>query len=43
MLKKLAKEALNSAKKDVYSACFCFGYQPKMPEQVKKLKKSKVR
>lgn len=34
-LKLLSKVALSSAKKEVDSACVLWGYQPKMPEQLK--------
>lgn len=43
-LKKLSLEIaskviLESAQKEVNSACFFLGYQPKLPEGVKKLRK----
>ncbi len=41
VLKLLTKTALASAKKEANSACMCLGYQPKMPEKVKGLKKRK--
>ncbi len=40
-LEKLAKGAFNTARKEADSACFCFGYQPRMPEKVKELRKKK--
>lgn len=36
-LEVLAKTAFSNAKKEANSACICIGYQPKMPEKVKKL------
>ncbi|MBD5543341.1 MAG: cyclic lactone autoinducer peptide [Lachnospiraceae bacterium] len=38
VLKLVTKTALASAKKEANSACMCIGYQPKMPEKVRKLK-----
>ncbi len=36
-MKLLSKAALLNAKKEVDSVCVFMGYQPKMPEKVKKL------
>jgi len=41
LLKKIAKTAYGTAKVEADSACFCFLYQPAMPEKVKSLKKRK--
>ena len=41
VLSKIAKSAYNNAKKEADSACFCFGYQPAMPQKVKNMKKKK--
>ena len=41
LLKKIAKTAYGTAKVEVDSACFCFLYQPVLPEKVKDLKKRK--
>ncbi|MDE6531699.1 MAG: cyclic lactone autoinducer peptide [Lachnospiraceae bacterium] len=38
VLKLVTKTAFASAKKEANSACMCLGYQPKMPEKVRKLK-----
>lgn len=38
-LKVLAKMAIMSATKEANSACFLFGYQPKMPDELKKMRK----
>lgn len=37
-MKLLSKAVLENAKKETDSACVFMGYQPKMPEKVKKLK-----
>lgn len=39
VLEVLAKMAMASASKEADSACFLFGYQPKMPDKLKKIKK----
>lgn len=41
ILKKIAKTAYATAKAEADSACICFGYQPVMPEKVKKLRSKK--
>ena len=41
VLKKIAKTVYATAKTEADSACICFGYQPVMPEKVKKLKNKK--
>ena len=41
VLKLLAKTAYLNAEKEVQSACLFIGYQPKMPQKVKELKKRK--
>lgn len=41
ILNKIAKSAYNTAKKEADSACFCFCYQPVMPQKVKDMKKKK--
>lgn len=41
VLTSVAKTAYQTAKSEADSACFCFCYQPVMPEKVKKLKRSK--
>ncbi len=40
-LRLISKAALVNARKEVNSACAFFGYQPKMPEKLKRLKKDK--
>lgn len=37
----VAKAAYSAAKMEADSACFCFAYQPKMPQRVKDLKKKR--
>lgn len=39
ILNVISKAALNTAKKEVNSACICIGYQPKAPHNAEKLKK----
>lgn len=39
LLSMVAKGAYSTAKNEADSACFCFAYQPKMPQKVKDLKK----
>lgn len=34
-----AKGAYSTAKAEADSACFCFAYQPKMPQKVRELRK----
>lgn len=41
VLKLLTKTALANAKKEANSACMCLGYQPKMSEKVKELKRKR--
>lgn len=38
-LKIASKVILNSAKTEANSSCFFIGYQPQLPENVKKLRK----
>ena len=38
-LKAISKVALQSAKTSANSACMFFAYQPKEPQQIKKLRK----
>lgn len=40
-LQLISKAALVNARKEVNSACAFFGYQPKMPEKLKRLKKDR--
>lgn len=42
MLDNFAKAAYKTACKEADSACFCFFYQPTMPEKVKGLRKKKI-
>jgi len=37
--KIVSKAILNSAKTEVNSSCFFIGYQPKLPDNAKKLRK----
>lgn len=37
-MKLLSKAVLANARKEANSACIFMGYQPKMPEKIKKLK-----
>lgn len=41
LLKKVAKEALHTSRKEADSACLCFCFQPVMPKEVKELGKRK--
>lgn len=41
LLRKVAKAAYATAKKEADSACMCFGYQPAMPGKVKELRNKK--
>lgn len=41
LLSLAAKSAYSTAKNEADSACFCFAYQPKMPQKVKDLKKKR--
>lgn len=41
VLEVLAKMAMATASKEADSACFLFGYQPKMPDKLKKIKKER--
>lgn len=41
LLSLTAKGAYSTAKSEADSACFCFAYQPKMPQKVKDLKKKR--
>ncbi len=41
VLTNVAKSAFQTAKLEADSACFCFFYQPTMPQKVKDLKKKK--
>ena len=41
LLESIAKGAYQTAKMEADSACFCFCYQPVMPQKVKDLKKRK--
>ncbi|MBA4687355.1 MAG: cyclic lactone autoinducer peptide [Candidatus Galacturonibacter soehngenii] len=38
-LEVVSKAILKSAKKEVNSSCFFIGYQPKLPQNAKKLRK----
>ncbi len=38
-LKLMSKVILKSAKKEANSACFFIGYQPEVPDKIKKLRK----
>ncbi|MFT3984209.1 MAG: cyclic lactone autoinducer peptide [Lachnospiraceae bacterium] len=40
-LELLSKAAMKTAVKEINSACLLFGYQPKMPDAAKKLKRKK--
>ena len=40
-LEILAKMAMATATKEANSACFLFGYQPKVPDELKKMRKKK--
>lgn len=40
-LSGIAKGAYETAKREAESACFCFYYQPVMPQKVKDLRKRK--
>lgn len=40
-LKSIARSAYETAKREADSACFCYFFQPVMPEKVKKLRKKK--
>lgn len=40
-LRSISKAALANARKEANSACVFLGYQPKMPEKLKRLKKDK--
>lgn len=41
LLAGIAKESYRTAKVEADSMCFCFGYQPIMPQKVKDLRKKK--
>ena len=41
LLSLTAKGAYNTARIEADSACFCFAYQPMMPQKVKKLRKKR--
>lgn len=40
-LRLISKAALANARKEANSACLFFGYQPKMPKKLNRLKKDK--
>lgn len=41
VLENIARSAYQTAKHEADSACFCFFYQPIMPQKVKDLRKKK--